>query len=227
MKVFLRRAFHRLRVWLSAEPTEIAAWRIRAQNMNARAVFNAGHPESALNDVTAMQKLELYPRLREVLDDTVQLALDFGCGTGRFSGDLADLIGGRVVAIDPVQRLLDLAPPHQSVQYRIMRAGRIPAESASFDLIWICLVLGGGHGRVLETTVRELDRVLKPNGLIFLVENTTSARGTGFWTFRSIDEYRAILPNVGLKHLGDYFDLGERISIFAGRKMVSARGPNQ
>jgi SAM-dependent methyltransferase len=218
MLTLVRRVVRKLQVLLSGEPVEITAWRMRAEHLNARAVFNAGHADADLDAVTAMQKRELYPRLRQMLAGTERIALDFGCGTGRFSGDLAELINGRVIAVDPVQRPLDLAPRHKRVEYRLMWPGKIPVATASIDLVWICLVLGGVQGKVLQSTLRELDRVLKPSGLVFLVENTTSVAGTGFWTFRSIGEYRAILPGISLDHLGDYIDLGERISIFAGRK---------
>jgi SAM-dependent methyltransferase len=227
MSALLRRFLRRLRIWLSGEPAAIVAWRTRAEHLNARAVFHIGHSDAELDDVTAAQKHELYPRLRPLLSETERVALDFGCGTGRFSGDLADLIGGRVIAVDPVRRLLDLAAPHDKVEYRLMRAGKIPAESASVDLLWICLVLGGIQGKVLESTLHELDRILKPNGLAFVVENTTIARGTEFWTFRSIEEYQMILPGIRLEHLGDYFDLGERISVFAGRKQLSPVSPSE
>jgi SAM-dependent methyltransferase len=101
-----------------------------------------------------------------------------------------------------------------------MKAGTIPAETASVDLVWICLVLGGIQGELLQRTLQEILRVLKPNGLVFLVENTTNGNGNGFWTFRSVDRYQTILPGVRLEHLGDYRDLDERISIFAGRKLT-------
>ena len=223
--MFLRKVLRRLRILLSGEPAEITAWRMRAEYLNARAVFNAGHADADLDAITAMQKRELYPRLRAILDGTERVALDFGCGTGRFSGDLADLIGGRVIAVDPVQRPLDLAPRHENVEYRLMRAGEISVGTASIDLLWICLVLGGVRGKVLKSTLRELDRILKPNGLAFLVKNTTSVAGTDFWTFRTVEQYRAILPGVRLEHLGDYIDLSERISIFAGRRTVSPVDP--
>jgi hypothetical protein len=124
-----------------------------------------------------------------------------------------------------VQRPLDLAPRHKRVEYRLMWPGKIPVATASIDLVWICLVLGGLQGKVLTSTLREIDRVLKPDGLTFLVENTTSIASSGFWTFRSIGEYRVILPGISLQHLGDYVDLGERISIFAGRKAAPPVNP--
>jgi colanic acid/amylovoran biosynthesis glycosyltransferase len=36
-----------------------------------------------------------------------------------------------------------------------------------------------------------------------------------------VADYRAMFPSVGLEHLHDYVDLGERVSVLAGRKRVS------
>jgi ubiquinone/menaquinone biosynthesis C-methylase UbiE len=218
----LKNALGRIRGLIFGEPPEIRAWRLRAEQLNARAVFNAGHGDAELDQVTERQKDELYPRLRKSLNGTERVALDFGCGTGRFSGDLAALISGRVIAVDPVQRLLDLAPSHAGVEYRRMKTGRIPTPSGSIDLAWICLVLGGIRGAALDATRREIARVVSTNGLVFLVENTTAAKNSEFWAFRTVEEYTTMIPGVSLACLGHYDDLGERISIFAGRKSPSA-----
>ena len=65
-----------------------------------------------------------------------------GCGPGRFTAALAELIGGEAIGCDTVQRLLDLAPRAPRVDYRLMAEGRLPVESGSADVVWICLVLG-------------------------------------------------------------------------------------
>lgn len=219
MKGLLKRALRRIRRLILREPIEIEAWRRRAEQLNARAVFNAGHSNAELEQVTERQKLELYPRLRGLLSGRERLVLDLGCGTGRFSADLATLVSGRVVAVDPIQKLLDLAPRHAAVEYRKMRAGRIPVSTGSVDLVWICLVLGGIRGAALDATREEIVRVLKADGLVFMAENTTPAKNSGLWSFRTIEEYATMIPGVELDCLGHYEDLGERISIFAGRRL--------
>ena len=45
----------------------------------------------------------------------------------------------------------------------------LPASAASIDAVWICLVLGGLRDDALAQTVSEIDRVLKPNGLLCLI----------------------------------------------------------
>jgi SAM-dependent methyltransferase len=200
----------------------IEQWEERAQQFGARSVFNLGHGEQALEQVTAQQKAELYPHLQGALLGQERTALDLGCGPGRFTPDLARLIGGRAIGVDPIQRLLDLAPKTPEVEYRRMVEGRLPLEAASVDVVWICLVLGGLEGRVLHSTVAEVHRVLRPGGLLFLVENTTEARSQGFWHFRSAQEYQRLFLPVALQPVHTYDDLGERISVLHGR--LPARG---
>jgi hypothetical protein len=52
---------------------------------------------------------------------------------------------------------------------------------------------------------------------VFLVENTAERPNRPYFFFRSVDEYRARFSWAALKPIGDYEDLGERISVLAGR----------
>ena len=97
-----------------------------------------------------------------------------------------------------------------------MSEGHIPLDSSSVDLVWICLVLGGIHGSTLGDTIAEVRRVLRPGGLVFLVENTNEGGGDSFWAFRSVADYQRLFLPVALDHVHDYWDLGERISVLTG-----------
>ncbi len=198
-------------------PTPLEQWEDRARRYGVRAVLNLGHPDDEVDRVTERQRRDLYPLLRAALRGGEQLLLDFGCGPGRFTPDLAEMIGGRAIGVDPIRRLLELAPRHPRVEYRLMTEARIPVDSGSIDVLWICLVLGGIRGPALDVTLREIRRVLRPEALVFLVENTTEGGGGDFWTFRSIAEYRRLLEPIRLDHIHDYQDLGERISVMRGR----------
>jgi SAM-dependent methyltransferase len=167
--------------------------------------------------VTAAQRSELFPLLQSRLRGDERLVLDLGCGPGRFTPHLADITRTRVVGIDPIQRLLDLAPRHPSVEYRLMGEGQIPLASGSVDLVWICLVMGGIHGRALASTIDDIRRVVRPGGLVFLVENTSARVSDSFWAFRSVGEYQRLFLPIPLDHVHDYWDLGERISVMMGR----------
>ena len=196
----------------------IAYWERRAREHGRRSVLNLSHAESEVEPVTQRQIDLLFPLLRKQLDGGERVALDFGCGTGRFSAVLAAAIGGSVVAVDPVQRLLDLAPASPGVSYRRMDAF-IPMDTSSADVVWVCLVLGTiVDDHILEKSRDEILRVLRPGGLLFLVENTAEKRDIRHFRFRSEEQYRRMFPIVPLEIVGRYDDVGERISVMSGRK---------
>ena len=99
-----------------------------------------------------------------------------------------------------------------------MKEGLIPYDDSHFDVIWICLVLGGVTDRgMLKITIDEIRRTLRPGGLIFLVENTTGKISGSRWKFRSIRDYKRLFKFIELQRLDSYIDCGETISIMAGR----------
>lgn len=209
----------------SRERADLHWWERRVRRSGAHSVLNRGHSPAEAARVTDWQKATLFPVLRRRLRGDERVVLDFGCGPGRFTPDLAGLIGGRAIGVDPIQSLLDLAPRHGDVEYRLLRDGRIPLEDGSTDAVWICLVLMCiTDPKALERTAAEIGRVLRKDGLLFLVENTDPKPDTRHLRFRSVDEYRALFPDIALEHEGSYVDLGERISILSGRKQGTDAG---
>lgn len=205
---FISRIFH-------INPSPARYWKNRAKEYGPRSVINLHHKESEMAELTAMQEREIFPYLETNLTGREKHLLDFGCGPGRFSLQLAKLIGGKVTATDPVQCLLDLAPQSADVEYERLRRDKIPVLNGSVDVIWSCLVLGAIKDPA--ETIQEMKRVLSPNGLVFIIENTAPKLSSPYWTFRSIEEYCELFKFANLKHLHDYYDVEERISILAGR----------
>lgn len=199
--------------------SELDYWRNRARKFGDKAVFNAKHSDEELQQITELQKRILIPILKSSLTGEEGTLLDFGCGTGRFSEDLARTIGGRVVAVDPIQELLERAPHSPMVEYRVMQDHRIPLSDCSVEVVWICLVLGGIVAPVrLKKSVEEIRRVISPGGLLMLIENTSMERtGPAHWRFRSVDEYKRIFDFVDLDKKGEYKDFSETISVMLGR----------
>lgn len=213
------------------EPAEsgLPYWEKRARRHGARSVLDIRRTEEEMPAVTERQKAVLFPHLQRHLRGDERLILDFGCGPGRFAPGLAELAGCRVLGVDPIQSLLDLAPEHPQVEYRRIEEGRIPVEDGTVDVAWICLVLGTiTEEEALRATVAEIERVLRPGGLVFLVENTTRAKSLPHFRFRTVEEYRSLFGSRRLEHLDDYYELKERISVFAGASAPSTsagRGP--
>jgi SAM-dependent methyltransferase len=193
-------------------------WEWRARRFGIRAVLNLGHVDSDVHRITEFQKRELFPHLTDALRGDERLLVDFGCGPGRFTVDLASLIGGQVLGLDIIERFLEIAPRSSQVAYQHMVEGRVDLPDGWADVVWVCLVLGGIRDQTLDDTVREITRILKLGGLLFLVENTSSQPDAEHWTFRTVDAYCAMFSTVALRHVHDYADLGERFSVMVGRK---------
>ncbi len=198
---------------------ELRWWRERARLSGARAVYHRGHGPQEIAEVDRKQKALLYPLLQQALRGDEQVILDFGCGPGRFTPDLAALIGGRAIGVDPTQALLDAAPSADNVAYLPITDGRIPLESGSVDAVWSCIVLTCiTDPEALRTAVREIERVLRPGGLVFLIENTADKPDRRHVAFRSVEAYQELFSFAPLEHACDYEDMGERISVMSGRK---------
>ena len=187
--------------------------------MGGRAVLNAGASDDELARIAAVQRRTLFGALEPELTGDERLALDFGCGPGRFTPELARLIGGRAVGVDPVAALLDLAPRDPAVDYRVMSPGRIPLGEGEADLVWVCLVLGGvTESDVLRQTVTEIQRVLAPGGILLLAECTNEKPNVSYWHYRSAEDYKRMFPSVGLVERGHYNELENTVTVLVGRR---------
>lgn len=200
------------------EAPGVAYWRDRARTLGARAVVNLDHPESdALDAVTDGHRAALYPLLSAELHGDERVVLDLGCGTARLTGDLAALIDGDAIGVDPVADLLALAPAHARVDLRLMTEGRLPVDDDAVDVVFTSLVLGGIAGATLERTAREMRRVLRPGGLVFLSESVAERPEPGHWAARTVEDYLALLPWATLREVGRFDDAGDGIAVLAGR----------
>lgn len=196
----------------------IEYWQARASNLGSKAVVDSRHDDSEIDAVTEMQKNEIFPHFTRMLRGDEKTLLDFGCGTGRFTNDLANLINGKAIGVDPIEALIKMAPRSADVEYRIMNEAQIPLTDASVQVVWVCLVMGGIESSVISGTVAQIERVLAPGGLLFVIENTSELPDNPHWKYRSIEEYRRMFAFSSPEHLHDYYDFNQRISILAGRK---------
>jgi ubiquinone/menaquinone biosynthesis C-methylase UbiE len=163
-------------------------------------------------------------RLRQLTDRTI---LDFGCGTGRFAMRLAEQ-GFQVVGVDTSTEMVNMAAarPRTNVQLvHITPGDPLPFEQGEFDALWVCTVLQHIDDEALLEIVAELHRVVCPNGLLLLCENTDQTKGrtsrSGHVVFRGREEYLALFP--GLAVADEFAVEGERHTIFAGRLRPSAK----
>jgi ubiquinone/menaquinone biosynthesis C-methylase UbiE len=136
--------------------------------------------------------------------------LDLGAGTGRFSTMLADAFEARVVGVEPSAKMraeAERGSAHPRVVYRDGAADAIAAAAAKFDFAFLSMVIH--HVPDFAACARELHRVVKPDGLVF-IRNVFSGRldSVRYYEFfpsaRAVDEAR--LPR--LERVRDAFLTG-------------------
>jgi ubiquinone/menaquinone biosynthesis C-methylase UbiE len=193
-------------------------WRDRARALGARAVVNVDHPEDAeLDALSADHRGLILPLLAAQLEGSEEVVLDLGCGVGRFTDDLAGLVGGRAVGVDPTPELLALAEATPRTTYRHLVADVLPLVDDEVDVVFTSMVLGGIPAEPLAATLAEVRRVLRPGGLVFLVESVGEPSDGGTWSSRTVAGYRELLPWAPLHEVGAFDDAGDAVVVLAGR----------
>jgi len=93
--------------------------------------------------------------------------LDLGCGAGEFSAVIGSA-GYDVLGVDIADRAISLARTRNAgVRFDVLGpGGRIPARSGAFAAVWTSEVVE--HVLDVNGFLREIHRVLEPNGLLIL-----------------------------------------------------------
>ena len=98
----------------------------------------------------------------------IDVILDLGCGTGRYSGPLADWFSAEVIALDPSERMLAQARRKNSpnVSYVLGSGEDLPLPDSSVDLIFMSMVFH--HFAQPAKVARECRRVLRAAGRVVM-----------------------------------------------------------
>jgi len=118
--------------------------------------------------------------------------LDMGSGTGRMTPSLASAFGGPVHGVEPSGKMRAQAVAqagHPAVTYAAGSAEQIPLPAASVDAALLFFVWH--HVADHEAAARELRRVVKPGGRVF-VQTNFADRMPDVWWFRVVPEWRDV-----------------------------------
>jgi SAM-dependent methyltransferase len=103
--------------------------------------------------------------------------LDAGCGTGWLTRCAAEITGpsGAAWGIDAAPDMIrvalgEAARTRNSARFKLAAIEALPFEDASFDVVIASLVIHHLPSDVKATALREIHRVLKPNGRLLVAE---------------------------------------------------------
>ena len=134
--------------------------------------------------------------LRGSVAAPVNLIVDLGSGTGRFTAALAEEFAAQVLGVEPAanMRLTADAKPHPaSIRFVQGQAESIPLGNGVADLVFMSQVLH--HLADAPKALREIGRVLKSNGSLCIRQTTRENLASYFYqrffpAARAVDERR-------------------------------------
>lgn len=168
-----------------------AYWEARADEHGPEGVGDLSRPLSELAQDTVDEKAGLLPFFRAQMAAPPARVLDFGCGFGRFTNDLAAVATEKAVGVDATPALIAAAVGNAGDKAEFVVArGKLPFPDGYFDALWVAYVLIHVVGPNKAATAEELLRVLKPGGTIFLTEGVTTWRkGSAHCEFEPYEWY--------------------------------------
>jgi SAM-dependent methyltransferase len=131
--------------------------------------------------------------MRQVRPWDAATVLDVGCGSGFHLPRFAAGGAAHVVGVEPHPPLAKLARRRvkglPGVEVREGTAQALPVADSSVDVVHARWAYFFGPG--CEPGLAELDRVLRPGGAAFVVDNDASRSTFGSWFRRALPEYDA------------------------------------
>jgi len=100
--------------------------------------------------------------------------VDLACGQGYFSNEFAK-VGVKVIGVDISSELIEIAKKNSRVEFHISEAHNLSfIKDGSIDKVLIILSLQNIENA--NDVIKEVSRVLKPNGKLFIVLNHPAFR---------------------------------------------------
>ena len=129
-------------------------------------------------------------------------ALDVGCGMGNIHGLLAPRFS-KLHAVDVSGGLLDIARSNNGdVAYQLYDGLELPFESSMFDIAFAICVVHHVPPNRWERFIAEMARVVRPGGLVAVIEHNALNPLTRLVTVRcAFDEDIALVPRRRLEQL--------------------------
>ena len=199
-------------------------WVTRSEECGKSGVRHAFHSPAAADAESELLKAKFTAELQQLHTDGALpargTALDFGCGWGRWTGMLGDIVGS-ATGIDISPSYIAGSNATASTQFKLLRdpLAPLPVGSNSIDLLFTCTVLQHlVRDELLAHIVAEFKRVLRPHGVVFIFECMDDAfRDKPHIAFRPFAEYARLFNYAGLAEKWELIIRGERHVLAIGR----------
>jgi len=146
-------------------------------------------------------KARIIKQLLAKFDRDVGL-LDVGCGIGTLHDHLGDTFA-RICGVDVSEVSIEAAKTrHPEFEYRVMRENEVPYPAATFDIVTAINVLHHVAPDTWPDFVLELKRVIRPHGIVCIIEHNPFNPLTRLVVFRCpFDKDAHLLKAAECNHL--------------------------
>ena len=171
----------------------IPTWTRLALEHGAKSAVSTTMSDEELDAMTRHQCALLMDHLRPLLHGDEHRALDYGCGAGRLTHFLHDLLlhpEPLVWGYDPCAEMLRLA--REIPDKPLILTTVPPHHIGGFDVLLMAMVLGDPEVR-MGAVIGEALSLLAPGGLFVLLEHMPDYPPPGrWWRFRSRQFYQGV-----------------------------------
>lgn len=186
-----------------------------------RCVMSPTIDDATLNAETERQISEIFPLIKPLLNGREVIALDYGCGAGRFTAALADCIDGWATGYDPCGDLIALAQEAKWVDYVTMPVDDFfRYDDTPYNVVFAAMVIGH-PGIDTDGLVGDLVNVIVPDGLMIVLDHMPFHIPQGrWWKFRPERFYIDLFERHGVKleRIGKVMQLENEVTVLAGRR---------
>jgi len=167
-------------------------WKDYAQYKDLRAVIDPADSKGFKNTyINILHHKLLMNEIGYLLKN--KKVLDIGCGIGRFTKFLQSR-GAEVTGVDICQEMIDQNTECKTICTSL---DKLPFDDNSFDIIFSVWTLQYMNELELSVISKEISRVLKPGGFVFIIEQMSDS-GYGNVVSRHCLDYGIIFNNNGI-----------------------------
>lgn len=145
------------------------------------------YSDPELRKIKAKQKVELLLKWLPVPLDKNSIIIDAGCGGGYISEYLAERTGSRVEGFDQSSKAIDVCKKRKGLlrlHFECCDVSKLPYASQYADVI-VCVGMIE-HNKNYEACIKELKRVLKKNGYLYIVSSNKYSVMWLQWIWKNI-----------------------------------------
>ena len=169
------------------------------------------------------EKGQVQSKVRDIVEDLLEfkksgIVLDLGCGTGRHSVFLVEN-GFEVYAGDVSETAIKIIKEKgKPIQASVFTKEKIPFEDNFFDVIIVTTVLSHSLVKDIKESVKEINRVLKKDGLVVFCD--LSIDDSHFGKGKKVEENSfEKIPGL-LEHVHHFFTKEEILNLFKNYKVL-------